>query len=275
MGAEGEQGALARVDIGRGVGGRPAVLVDQHALRHGHALVAGDPRLAEGDGAGGHVEQQLRLGAGPWHGGGERVGAEAGVAAAIGRLQRAVVGDVDEVDGDHAGGRALLGPMADPADMGAVAQGHGDGALRPGALDPLPHGLLGHGLAEAAPCVEHQHAAFVGHQLEPSGWAPADLPAAGGHSRAACRRHGCRGRRGWRPPDARRRRAPRLRCCPWRGRRGGRDRSAVRLGCSACRRRPDCSSAVRGWTPLLPEHSPGEKCPVAHSGSPRARRSAR
>ena len=56
--------------------------------------------------------------------------------------------------------------MADPADMGAVAQGHGDGALRAGALDALPHGLLGHGLAEAALGIEHQHAAMVGHQLQ-------------------------------------------------------------------------------------------------------------
>ena len=34
------------------------MLVDQHAFGHRHALVARDPRLAEGDGAGRHVEQQ-------------------------------------------------------------------------------------------------------------------------------------------------------------------------------------------------------------------------
>ena len=86
-----------------------------------------------------------------------------------------------------------------------------------------------------------------------SGWAPAGRPAACGHSPAACRRRGCRGRRGWPPPDARPRRAPRPRCCPWRGRPGGPDRSA----CEACRfgmwRRPDCGSVIRGRTSLLPE----------------------
>ena len=103
---------------------------------------------------------------GAWYRGGERVGAEARIAAAVGRLQGRVVGDVGEVDRDHAGRRALLGPMADAADMGAVAQGHRDRAVGPGALDPPSHRLLGHGLAEAARRVEHQDAARVGHRRQ-------------------------------------------------------------------------------------------------------------
>src|SRR4051812_2295105 len=47
VGAEGEQGALTRVDVGRGIGGGPPVLVDQGTCRDRHALVAGDPRLTE------------------------------------------------------------------------------------------------------------------------------------------------------------------------------------------------------------------------------------
>ena len=171
-----------------------------------------------------------------------------------------MVGDVDEVDRDHAGGGALLGPMADPADVRAVAQGHRDRALRLGALDPLPHGLLRHGLAEAAPGIEHQHAAIVGDQLLASGWAPAGQRAASGHSPAACRRRGCRGRRGWPPPGGRRRPAPRPRRCPWRGRQEDEIEQLCAWEVGMCPW-PGCGRRGRHRRSLLPEPPPREKVP--------------
>ena len=60
---------------------------------------------------------------GPGHADGEGCGRQAPLAAAEGRDQHAAR-SVDEVHGDEAGLGRHLGPVADPADMPAVAQGH-------------------------------------------------------------------------------------------------------------------------------------------------------
>ncbi len=72
------------------------------------------------------------------------------------RHDRAMVDDIDEMDRGEAGRGALLGPMADPADMEAVAQRHHGDPVLGRAGDALAHRLVGDRLAEAALAVQHQ-----------------------------------------------------------------------------------------------------------------------
>ena len=131
------------------------------------ALVPGHPHLAHGDRAGRHVEQQRRLALGPGQGDAHRIGDEARVGAAERRDDRAMVGHVDEVQRDEAGGAGHLPVGAHAADVVRVGQRHGHHAGLAAALDGGRHRLLGHAAAVPTEAVEHERGAVVLHDLGP------------------------------------------------------------------------------------------------------------
>ena len=144
-------------------GSRPPVFVDQIARHHRQPFVIGHPSLAEGDAAGGEIQQQRRA-ARPRENGAERVGAEAAIAAAERRHHR-IAHHVDEVNRDKTGAGALLRPMADAADMVRVVQRHRRQAQLAGAFNAQRHCFAGHHLTETARTVERQHRAGVAHHF--------------------------------------------------------------------------------------------------------------
>ena len=62
---------------------------------------------------------------------------------------------------DHAGARALLGPMADAADMMRVGEADDADAVLLRPLDADIHRLLGDDLAVARAAVDHDHRAII------------------------------------------------------------------------------------------------------------------
>jgi hypothetical protein len=163
--AEGQEGAVRlavhHVRIARG----PAGGIDEDAFRRGPALVAGDAHLAHRDGARRHVEEQRRLPVGAGQGDADGIGGEARVAAPEGRDEPPVVGDVDEVQRDEAGGAGHLAVRPDAADVMGVRERHRHHAGLAAARDGGGHGLAGDRPAVAAAAVEHQRRAVVLHQL--------------------------------------------------------------------------------------------------------------
>ena len=127
--------------------------------RHTLALVVRDASLALRDHAGGEVEDH-RLAALQRDAGGERVGAEARVGAAV-RRDDAARDHVDEVQRHQASGHRLLGPGADAAQVVRVAQCHHAAAVPAGALDAQRHRLAADHLAEAGLAIEPQQRAGV------------------------------------------------------------------------------------------------------------------
>src|SRR5690606_14760816 len=77
--------------------------------------------------------------------------------------------DIDEMHGDKARRRALLGPMADAADMMAVAQANDRAARGLGALDAQLHGAVPSDLPHSALRIENDHPPHVGNELELGG----------------------------------------------------------------------------------------------------------
>ena len=86
---------------------------------------------------------------------------EARLGAAERRHQRLVAVHVHPVGADHAGARALLGPMADAADMMRIGEADDADAVLLRALDADIHRLLGDDLAVAGAAVDHDHRAIV------------------------------------------------------------------------------------------------------------------
>ena len=76
-----------------------------------------------------------------------------------------MVDAVDEVDRGEAAARALLRPMADAAEMEAVADREQRHALLGGARHRELHRLVADHLAVAALALDHQHRAALAHQL--------------------------------------------------------------------------------------------------------------
>jgi hypothetical protein len=150
-----------------GIARRLALGVDQDARVDLVPFVLGHPYLAHGDGAGGHVEQQRRLALGAGQGDAHRVGDEARVGAAERRHDRAMVGNVHEVQGDEAGRAGQLAVGADPADVVCVGQRHGHHTGLAAALDGGRHRLLGHAPAVPTEAVEHERGPVVLHDLGP------------------------------------------------------------------------------------------------------------
>ena len=138
-------------------------MIDQAIRRHRLALVVRHPGLAESDAAGGEIQHQRRL-ADTRESGAEGVGADAGVDAAEWRDQR-VASDVDEVEGHQAGVGALLGPVADAADVMGIAQPDCANPELLRALDAQRHRLMRGDLAEAASALYRQHCAGIARNL--------------------------------------------------------------------------------------------------------------
>jgi hypothetical protein len=91
---------------------------------------------------------------------------EAGVAAAEGRHETTVIGDVHGSAGDTS--PAALGQLAVGAhttDVMGIGEGERDHAGLPAALDRGRHRFAGHAAAVATAPVEHQHGAVVLHDL--------------------------------------------------------------------------------------------------------------
>ena len=155
--------APERLDDGEArIGGGLAVVVDDGVGLELLALVVGDAGLALGDLAGREVEHD-RLVARARDADAERVGAEARVAAAERRDDRPRQ-HVDEVDRDQAVADALLGPVADAAEVMRVGQADDADAVALGALGAELHRLVAHHLAVADMAVEgEQRAAVLTH----------------------------------------------------------------------------------------------------------------
>ncbi len=143
------------------------MVVDEGVRRQPLALVVGHAGLALGDLAGGEVEHD-RLFARARDADAERVGAEARVAAAERRDDRPRQ-HVDEVDRDQAVVDALLGPVADAADVVRVGQADDADAVALGALGAQLHRLMAHHLAVAGVAVEGEHRAAVHHHARRAG----------------------------------------------------------------------------------------------------------
>ena len=92
----------------------------------------------------------------------QRVSTEAAVFPTE-RGDHHVANDVNEMDRDHSGGRALFRPVADAANMVRIAQRHGGHTVLSGFLNADLHGFMGHHLAEAAVAVQRDHRARVLH----------------------------------------------------------------------------------------------------------------
>ena len=141
------------------VGRRVALVVDDRAGRERLALVVRDSRLALRDAARREVEQERRL-AGARDADAHRVRAEARVAPAPGGDDRAR-DDVHEVQADEPRAHALLGPVADPAEVMRVPEGDDARAVLARALDAERHRLEADHLPVALAAVEPQHDAGV------------------------------------------------------------------------------------------------------------------
>ena len=76
-----------------------------------------------------------------------------------------MVDAVDEMDRGEALRRALLRPVADPAEMEAVADRDQRHTLLGGARHAELHGLEADHLAVAAIALDHQDRAAIAHQL--------------------------------------------------------------------------------------------------------------
>ena len=146
------------------IGARLAVGADQRAVRHLLAALARHQHLALGHDRGGEVEHQ-RILARPRNADAVGRGREAAVDAAIRRHQHAARG-VDEVDRHQPLGRRHLRPVADPADMAGVAQGHGGEAVLLALVDADADRLRRHRLAEAVLAVDHGDHRRVDHDLD-------------------------------------------------------------------------------------------------------------
>jgi hypothetical protein len=70
--------------------------------------------------------------------------------------------------GDQTLGRCHLRPVADPADMAGIAQGHRRQSHRPAFVDADAHRLGRYGLAEAVSAVDHGEHRGIGHDLHGS-----------------------------------------------------------------------------------------------------------
>ena len=118
-----------------------------------------------------------RMSGGPFldrRAGGDRIGRQAPVAAAMRRDEDAEARRVDEMEGDVAGGGELLGPGADPPEMAGIADGGEGEAEFAGALGGERHRLAADHLAVAEAAVEEQgRAAVVDDRKMPVG---EDLP---------------------------------------------------------------------------------------------------
>src|SRR6185295_17201463 len=90
----------------------------------------------------------------------ERIGPDARVATAERRDDRPRQ-HVDEVDRDEAVFDALLGPVADPAEVVRMREADGADAMPPGALGGERHRLAADHLAVAALAVEREQRAAV------------------------------------------------------------------------------------------------------------------
>ena len=145
--------------VGRGL----AVVVDQAPGRHLLALVVGHARLALRHHAGGEIEQD-RLAARHRDADRERVGAEARIAAAEGRDDRAR-DDVGEMHRDEVGLDGHLRPCADTAQVVRIAERDDAAAELLGARNAHLHGLMADDLAEPGLPVEAQHRATVERSL--------------------------------------------------------------------------------------------------------------
>src|SRR5205085_10799729 len=100
--------------VARVVGGMPFA-VDQPPGRHFLSLVVRNAQLALRNGAGRVIEDERRL-AGKRYADTAGIGAEASIAAAVGRDAR-MRDDVHELDRDEPLGYRHLGPVADAAEM--------------------------------------------------------------------------------------------------------------------------------------------------------------
>ena len=165
--AEGEEGASRAAAVHRaGVGGRGAGVVDQAVL--GHCLAGGmrHADLADGERAGGEVEDQgRRAGAGGGHGDADGVGAEAGLAAAEGGDDGRAGDGVDEVEREQPGGHRMVAIGADAAEVVDVAQRQQADAAGLRRGDGEVHGLAADHLAEAHAAVDHGDGAVLADDL--------------------------------------------------------------------------------------------------------------
>ena len=94
------------------------------------------------------------------------VGAEPGLAAAIGGDERRVAGDVHEVDGDEPRRHRHLGVGADAAEVVNIAQRCHDRSELARPLDQPFHHLHADPLAVSQAAVEQHHRAAVPHHGE-------------------------------------------------------------------------------------------------------------
>ncbi len=67
---------------------------------------------------------------------------------------------------DQPFGRGHLGPVADPADMARVAQGHCRQAVLAALVDADAHGLRRHGLAKAILAIDYRDHRRIDHDLD-------------------------------------------------------------------------------------------------------------
>src|SRR3954468_19709088 len=162
--AERQDGAVRRDHGVARVGGRLALIVDDGAGLELDALVVGDAGLALRDPAGGEVEHDGVL-ARARDADAERIGAVAPIAAAPRRHDRAR-DHVDEVNRDQSVVDALLGPVADAADVVRVRQADETHAVALGPLGSQLHRFMADDLAVAGEAVEGEQRTGVEHDLD-------------------------------------------------------------------------------------------------------------
>ena len=148
-----------------GVVGRPAVAVEDAALGNLRALVECDLDLALGDRAGRDVEDDR----GPvrdWHARRDRVGRKPATGSSERGDENAAATRVHEMERDLAGAGGHLGPVADPAQMARVPQGHHGHALAACLFDADLDCVFAHHLAEAELAVDHGDRIVLEDDLE-------------------------------------------------------------------------------------------------------------
>ena len=137
-----------------GIGGRPALGVEQTVGRDRHALVARHPDLALGGRRGGEIQHDgIAAGYGNTHG--DRIGGAPAGATALGHDPQGNADRVDEVQRGEARGSRHLGPVAKAPEMGRVAQRRQRDAVPHGLVDRRLHRLLADDLPIPELSVEH------------------------------------------------------------------------------------------------------------------------
>ena len=142
---------------------RLALRVHQGPRRNLLALVESDPDLSQCDDAGRHVEEERLVPRGAGYSDADGVGAEPGLAAAVGGDERGVAGHVHEVDRDEPRRHRHLGVGADAAQVVDVAQRRRHRAELARPLDQPLHHLHADPLAVSETPVEQHHRAAVPH----------------------------------------------------------------------------------------------------------------